>query len=257
MAKKNPAEVTGIGDLFPDPRNARKHSPRNVGSITDALHKVGAARSIVIDEDNVILAGNATVEAAGHIADFYRFNQNLKVRVSNGKVFKAAEDFTDRYDNVPMSGFNYFMFAKRKEKNRNPFTLNTRVYSCILLSNRVTFRWRGRYNEDTDLSIRILKAGYCTILFNAFLAEKMPTMTMKGGNSDELYEQNDRFDGRLEMAKSLFNQHPDVVKITRKWGRWQHQVDYRLFKNNRLRRRPDAVIPKEPNEYGMRLVHIA
>jgi len=53
-----------IGDLRPDPRNARKHSPRNVGTIVDALHEVGAARSIVIDEDNVILAGNATVEAA-------------------------------------------------------------------------------------------------------------------------------------------------------------------------------------------------
>ena len=32
--------------------------------ITDALHKVGAARSIVIDEDNVILAGNGVTEAA-------------------------------------------------------------------------------------------------------------------------------------------------------------------------------------------------
>ena len=32
--------------------------------ITDALHKVGAARSIVIDEDNLILAGNGVTEAA-------------------------------------------------------------------------------------------------------------------------------------------------------------------------------------------------
>lgn len=53
-----------ISSLTPDPRNARKHSPRNVGTITDALREVGAARSIVIDENNVILAGNATIEAA-------------------------------------------------------------------------------------------------------------------------------------------------------------------------------------------------
>jgi ParB family chromosome partitioning protein len=32
--------------------------------VVDALHKVGAARSIVIDEDNVILAGNGVTEAA-------------------------------------------------------------------------------------------------------------------------------------------------------------------------------------------------
>lgn len=53
-----------IGSLTPDPKNARRHTPRNVGAIVDAMHEVGAARSIVIDEDGVILAGNATVEAA-------------------------------------------------------------------------------------------------------------------------------------------------------------------------------------------------
>jgi DNA modification methylase len=58
------ADITHIGDLTPDPANARKHNPRNVGMIEDALGEVGAARSIVIDEDGVILAGNATVEAA-------------------------------------------------------------------------------------------------------------------------------------------------------------------------------------------------
>ena len=58
------ADITHIGELTPDPQNARKHNPRNVGTIADALNEVGAARSIVIDEDGVILAGNATVEAA-------------------------------------------------------------------------------------------------------------------------------------------------------------------------------------------------
>lgn len=53
-----------IGDLQPDPKNARKHNPRNVGMIEAALNEVGAARSIVIDEDGVVLAGNATIEAA-------------------------------------------------------------------------------------------------------------------------------------------------------------------------------------------------
>jgi phage/plasmid-associated DNA primase len=32
--------------------------------VVDALHQVGAARSIVIDEENVILAGNGVTEAA-------------------------------------------------------------------------------------------------------------------------------------------------------------------------------------------------
>ena len=56
-----------IGDLTPDPKNARRHNPQNVGMIASALQEVGAARSIVVDEDGVILAGNATVEAAAQV----------------------------------------------------------------------------------------------------------------------------------------------------------------------------------------------
>jgi hypothetical protein len=56
--------ITHLRDLMPDPRNARKHNPRNVGMIETALNEVGAARSIVIDEVGVVLAGNATIEAA-------------------------------------------------------------------------------------------------------------------------------------------------------------------------------------------------
>jgi len=51
---------TTLASLRPDPNNARRHTPRNVGMIETALREVGAARSIVIDEDGVILAGNAT-----------------------------------------------------------------------------------------------------------------------------------------------------------------------------------------------------
>ncbi len=50
--------------LTPDPRNARKHSDRNLAQIEQALREVGAARSVVVDEAGVILAGNATVHAA-------------------------------------------------------------------------------------------------------------------------------------------------------------------------------------------------
>jgi hypothetical protein len=57
-------DPTHIGDLVPDSANARRHTPRNIGMIERSLNEVGAARSGVIDEDNVILAGNGLVEAA-------------------------------------------------------------------------------------------------------------------------------------------------------------------------------------------------
>ena len=57
-------DIHSLADLTPDPKNARKHTPRNVGMIEQSLHEVGAARSIVIDENGVVLAGNATIEGA-------------------------------------------------------------------------------------------------------------------------------------------------------------------------------------------------
>lgn len=50
--------------LTQDPANLRQHNERNIGMIADALKEVGAARSIVIDEQGRILAGNGTVTAA-------------------------------------------------------------------------------------------------------------------------------------------------------------------------------------------------
>lgn len=81
-------------------------------------------------------------------------------------------------------------------------------------------------------------------------------MTMKGGNTESLYKLGEQVDGRLLMAQSLQQQHPDVVKITRKWGRWQHQVDYRPFKNNRLIKKPGIEIPQGVDNYGMQLVKV-
>lgn len=53
-----------LADLTPDPENARSHSDRNIQTIRTSIEEVGAARSIVVDENGVILAGNATVKAA-------------------------------------------------------------------------------------------------------------------------------------------------------------------------------------------------
>ena len=61
---KQRTDAVSISELKPDKKNARRHNPRNIGMIADSIQEVGASRSIVIDEDNNILAGNGTVEAA-------------------------------------------------------------------------------------------------------------------------------------------------------------------------------------------------
>ena len=187
-----------------------------------------------------------------NIEGFHRLNRNEKPKVSTGTIFKCMEDFVDRYSNVAISGPNYYSFCKTTDQVP-PYYLNTRIYSCILIKNDIPYRWRGRYNEDTDLSLRALKDGYCTILFNAFLAGKVTTMRMSGGNTSEVYAETNN---RKEFAESLQQQHPDHVEVTWKFNRWHHQVDYRLFKRNKLiKNQTDAKFEKVDN-YGMKLITI-
>ena len=204
---------------------------------------VGAKRHWILDDN---------------IRSFYRLNRNEKIRVASGTVFRCAEDFVERYENVAIAGFQYHMFAPRRKKLQ-AFQLNTRIYSCILIRNDLEYRWRGRYNEDTDLSLRALKDGWCTVLFVAFLAEKMATLLMKGGNTDELYAGTNKGgpkeeDGRWKMAEALRILHPDVTTIMQRWGRWQHYVDYRSFERNQLQLRSDAIIKPGVDNYGMELI---
>ena len=188
-----------------------------------------------------------------NINGFIRLNRNMKIKVGSGTIFKVIEDFVDRYENIAIAGMNYRFLGGTQRVKQPPFRLNRRVYSCLLIKNDINYHWRGRYNEDTDLCIRVLKDGWCTILFQTFLCNKQATMIMSGGNTEDLYEIED---GRLKMAQSLTEQHPDICKITKKWGRYQHHVDYSKFKRNKLIRKPGIEIPEGINNYGMILKNI-
>lgn len=198
----------------------------------------GAARHWILDDN---------------MPQFFRLSDGIKYNTTTGSTFRAIEEWADRYENVALAGMQYQDLCPARGI-KIPIQMNTRVYSCILIDHALPFRWRGRYNEDTDLSLRALKAGWCTALFMTFMVAKAGTMKMKGGNTDQLYRQDARFDGRLAMARSLERQHPDVTKVVWKWGRWQHSVDYRPFKGNRLRLRPGVVIPEGVDNFGMVLV---
>lgn len=164
-----------------------------------------------------------------NIAGFGVQKYGRRVNVLCGDIFNICEGFVDRYENIALAGMRY-----RFHHNyvKAPYLLNTRIYSCILINNSIPFRWRGKYNEDTDISLRVLKAGYCTLLFTWCYCNKMKTMSLSGGNTEELYSNN----GRTKMAESLKSQHYELVKITKKWGRVQHQVNYKVFKNNKLKK---------------------
>ena len=53
-----------VKELAYDPNNVRVHGERNKQALATSIEKFGAARSIVIDSDNVVRAGNGALEAA-------------------------------------------------------------------------------------------------------------------------------------------------------------------------------------------------
>lgn len=78
--------MTSIKDLKADHRNARKRTDRSASLIAESLKRFGAARSIVIDEDNRILAGNGTVEGAKAAGI-----QNIRVIETDGTEIIAVK----------------------------------------------------------------------------------------------------------------------------------------------------------------------
>ena len=206
--------------------------------IWDHALSIGAARHWIIDDN---------------IKRFYRKNFNRRIPTDSPAIFAAAEDFTDRFENVAFSGVNNIAFARDWEKDP-PFILNTRIYSTTLINSSLPYRWRGRYNEDTDICIRAMKDGWCTIQFNAFLMDKVTTLTMKGGNTDTVYATGDH---RREFAESLQRQHPDCVEVAWKFDRWHHQVDYSRFAKNQLKQRAGIMPTGGDYEYGLTLRRVA
>lgn len=171
-----------------------------------------------------------------NIRHVFRLWKGERVLCRAGFGIRAVEDFTDRYANVAIAGMNYKMFVP--PATATPFYHNVHVYSCSLLSHEMPYRWRGIYNEDTDLCLQALSSGeWCTLLVNVFMADKLRTMTMKGGNTDELY--GSEYDGRLRMARSLERKWPGVVTTGRRFERPQHVVkdSWRKFDTPLVRRK--------------------
>ena len=195
-----------------------------------------------------------------NISSFRRLNRNQRIKVESAAFWRAMEDFCLRYKNIAMAGPNYMFFAPARSK-LPPFVTNTRIYSCNFIRNDLSFRWRGRYNEDTILSLDILKAGWCTVQFYAFLQEKLGTQIVKGGNTEEFYHKegvvqkgNKYADtGTVAKSKMLVDVHPDVSKLTWRYSRCHHHVDYTPFKNQKLIKKSDINISNTVNNYGMSL----
>jgi hypothetical protein len=190
-----------------------------------------------------------------NIRNFERLHKGKRIRCRGLKALQVVEDFTDRYINIGISGFNYHKFGF---DIKSPFYLNVHVYSALLINNEVSYRWRLKYNEDVDLCLQMLENKLCTVLFNSFLVAKVSTAAkMKGGNQTELYCDN-AFDKKLMKVESLRLLWPNYVKTVFKYNRPHHQVSWKKFFKHPLVRRKDIDFSKlKTNNYGLKLRKIA
>ena len=204
-----------------------------------------------------------------NIDGFYRWNENIQKRVKDGVVFRVMEDYSDMWENLGLTSCQYASFVPGIDTGRGAVIRNTRTYSCILintelLDKRLEERWRGTYNEDTDLTLRVLSTkDLCTANFNAILSGKQTTGTMKGGNTTTIYEfgedkqENAKFTGLQKKFDELKENWGDIIKFTNKKhkdGRPHHHISYtKLFKQPLILKEG---IKREPkvNNYNMKLV---
>jgi hypothetical protein len=191
-----------------------------------------------------------------NILGFWRTHNNRRLVVEKSSApLRVVEDFADRYENLAFAGLSADGFCPDRNEI-SPIVMNTRIYSVTLINTNAPYRWRGLYNEDTDLCIRALKDGWSTALFKSMLMKKAHTAGgnhagLKGGNTDNVYNTGDH---RRAFAESLKEQHPDCVEVVWKFNRWHHQVDYSRFKKNKPILKRGITPTKAINEYGMRLV---
>jgi hypothetical protein len=180
----------------------------------------------------------------------YRYWRGRRIQSLTGAMLRSCEIFTERYSNLAISGPTYAAFMPDGQY-KAPYTMNTRVYSSLLIRNDIPYRWRGRYNEDTDICLRALKDGWCTVLFNAFMTDKATTQRLRGGNTDEFYHTM----GTWHKSKMLYDMHPDITRLVVKYGRDHHYVDYSGFKQE-LKLSENCRVSGGINNHGMRVVKI-
>jgi hypothetical protein len=196
-----------------------------------------------------------------NISWFYRWNNNKQLKVRDGVFFKIMEDFSDRYENLGMVSCQYKSFIPGIDTGREEFILNTRAYSCILINSelldeRLEERWRGRYNDDTDLSLRVLSTGdLCIVNFNSLLSGKQTSGSMKGGMA-EIYD-NHSHNGYMLKFNALKDKWGDIIKLTNKRhkdGRPHHIVEYTKLFKQKLKLKEGVELTPKVNDYNMILV---
>lgn len=131
MAKKQP---TTINELNLDPKNANKHSQFGTGLLENSVRDNGFGRSILISDDNVVIAGNGTVEGAAAIG-----MEKVRVVETDGKEIIAVK----RTDVKSGTAAFYKMALADNVVAQKNIVLDVEVVDAIVEEYPETAAWGG------------------------------------------------------------------------------------------------------------------
>lgn len=153
-----------------------------------------------------------------------------KVNCNSPLVFRMVEDWSDNIKNMYLCGHQYSSFVPEIDMKQKVL-YGTRVFSSMLISCRIPVIdesndiWRGKYNEDVDLSLRLLTSGLPTANFCNITSMKSASGSCGGGNTDEIYTQDaeDKRGGKVKTDE-IVKRWPQYVREVKRFGRPHHDI---------------------------------
>jgi len=232
-------------------------------------HKEGKGsvpvRNFVYHHSKYIIKSSKHWILDDNIKEYERRNYTIKKTIYGGVTFRVIEDYVDRYVNVRIAGHDYSSFNP-PTKNCLPVSY-TKVFSSILISNEFEEDeiWKGKYNEDLDLSIREWIENRPVMLFRNITCNKIKTGKIKGGNQVDIYKNesdNKEDDWSYKKAMEIIQRYKDkydglYVSLKEDYiGRkYHHSVKYERFRIPILKEEYKYMKNKvSVNNYNIKLV---
>ena len=174
-----------------NPPGARDGAVRARNWIKDLAVSEGAERHWQIDDD---------------IRTFYHRIDRKRVRCGPGEALRAAEDLSDSFENVDLTGLALQSWVFNG-KPFPPYRTNRNVAGTVLVRSEIPYRYRA-LQEDLDLTLQVLSGGRCTILMYDYLIDTPSPASSPGGLSEAYAGE-----GKRIIAESVAELWPGLVRV--------------------------------------------
>lgn len=98
-----------VKDLTPHPKNTRNHTKKQLEEFKRSINKFGIIRPVVVDENDMILAGHGIVlalqemereEVPAYQVEGLTENQKVQLMLADNKVFMLGSDDFEKLDQI-------------------------------------------------------------------------------------------------------------------------------------------------------------